>query len=118
MQTDLLAALLESSEGNLVHLLDEWSSKWKHKGRIRAVGPGAYEKYCTLGLYAHGGVSGILRASDDEDAEQISGQNVDFHRDPLQPENGTSSRSPELERPSQSCNHTGFIYWRSSLGGK
>ena len=41
---------------------------WKHKGRVRAVGPRAYEKYCTLGLYAHGGISGITRTSNDEDA--------------------------------------------------
>ena len=52
----------------MVRLLDEWSLKWKHKGRTRAVGPGAYEKYCTLGLYAHGGISGISRASNDENA--------------------------------------------------
>ena len=32
------------------------------------MGPGAYKKYCTLGLYAHGGVSGITRASSDENA--------------------------------------------------
>ena len=70
METDLLAAAVHSdpSEANLVHLLDEWSSIWKRKGRTRAVGPGACEKYCTLGLYAHGGVSGISRASDHEDA--------------------------------------------------
>ena len=59
---------LESpSEQNLVKLLDAWSRGWKHKGRVRAVGPGAYEKYCTLGLYGHGGIVGISRMSDDED---------------------------------------------------
>ena len=52
----------------MVRLLDEWSLKWKHKGRTRAVGLGAYEKYCTPGLYAHGGTSGISRASNDENA--------------------------------------------------
>ena len=51
-----------------MQLLDAWSLGWKHKGRVRAVGPGACEKYCTLGLYAHGGISGITRASSDEDA--------------------------------------------------
>ena len=70
MSAELLAAAvhLEPTEANLVLLLDEWSTKWKHKGRTRAVGPGAYEKYCTLGLYAHGGISGISRASNDESA--------------------------------------------------
>ena len=70
MNTDLLAAAVHSepTEANLVHLLDGWSSKWKHKGRTRAVGPGAYKKYCTLALYAHGGISGISRASDNENA--------------------------------------------------
>ena len=71
MSAELLAAAVHSepTEANLVHLLDEWPTKWKHKGRTRAVGPGAYEKYCTLGLYAHGGISGISRASNDESAE-------------------------------------------------
>ena len=62
----LVAAVAESpSEQNLVKLLDAWSRRWKHKGRVRAVGPGAYEKYCTLGLY--GGIVGISRMSDDEE---------------------------------------------------
>ena len=38
------------------------------KGANRAVGLGAYEKYCIPGLYAHGGTSGISRASNDENA--------------------------------------------------
>ena len=68
--TELPAASVhqDSSEADLVQLLDAWSQGWKRKGRVRAVGPGAYEKYCTLGLYAHGGVSGITQASNDEDA--------------------------------------------------
>ena len=45
----------EPSEANLVRLLDLWSGEWKHLGRTRAVGPGAYEKYCTLGFFGHGG---------------------------------------------------------------
>ena len=60
----------DPSEASLVQLLDAWSLRWKRKGRVRAVGPGAYEKYCTLGLYAHGGISGITWASNDEDACQ------------------------------------------------
>ena len=69
MARELLTAAVhrEPTEASLVRLLDEWSSKWKHKGRTRAVGPGAYQKYCTLGLYAHGPISGISRASNDED---------------------------------------------------
>ena len=65
MNPDLLAAAVhtEPTEANMVRLLDEWSLKWKHKGRTRAVGLGAYEKYCTPCLYAHGGTSGISRAS-------------------------------------------------------
>ena len=58
----------DPSEASLAQLLDVWSLGWKHQGRVRAVGPGAYEKYCTLGLYAHGGISGITRAPNDEDA--------------------------------------------------
>ena len=51
----LVAAAAESpSEQNLVKLLDAWSRGWKLKGRVSAVGPAAYEKYCTLGL------SGVL----------------------------------------------------------
>ena len=64
----LAAAVCELPlEANLVHLLDRWSCKWKRRGRTREVGPGAFEKYCTLGLYAHGGIAGISRASDDEE---------------------------------------------------
>ena len=43
------------SEEHLVALLDQWSPQWKWRGRQRAIGAGAYEWYCTLGLYAFGG---------------------------------------------------------------
>ena len=56
MSAELAAVYSEPTEANLVHLLDEWSRKWKHKRRTSAVGPGAYEKYCALGLYARGGI--------------------------------------------------------------
>ena len=36
-------------------LLDQWSLQWTWRGRQRAIGAGAYERYCTLGLYAFGG---------------------------------------------------------------
>ena len=52
-----------ASEHNLVALLDKWSTCWKHRGRTRAIGPHAYEKYSTLGFFGHGGVFGISRAS-------------------------------------------------------
>ena len=51
------------SEANLVKLLDLWSAGWKHRGRTRAVGPGAYERYATLGLFGHGGVVGVSNAT-------------------------------------------------------
>ena len=53
----------EPSEANLVKLLDLWSTGWKHRGRTRAVGPGAYERYATLGLFRHGGVVGVSNAT-------------------------------------------------------
>ena len=53
----------EPSEANLVKLLDLWSTEWKHQGRTRAVGPGAFDKYCTLGLFGHGGVCGVSNAT-------------------------------------------------------
>ena len=53
----------EPSEANLVKLLDLWSADWKHRGRTRAVGPGAYERYATLGLFGHGGVVGVSNAT-------------------------------------------------------
>ena len=43
------------SKEHLVALLDQWSPQWKWRGRQRAIGAGAYEWYCTLGLYAFGG---------------------------------------------------------------
>ncbi len=36
-------------------LLDQWSLQWTWRGRQRAIGAGAYERYCTLGLCAFGG---------------------------------------------------------------
>ena len=53
-----------ASEHNLVVLLDKWSACWKQRGRTRAIGPHAYEKYSTLGFYGHGGVFGISKASE------------------------------------------------------
>ena len=57
------AVMKRASEHNLVVLLDKWSACWKQRGRTRAIGPHAYEKYSTLGFYAHGGVFGISKAS-------------------------------------------------------
>ncbi|CAE7203396.1 unnamed protein product [Symbiodinium sp. CCMP2592] len=51
------------TEANLVQLLDCWSADWKHRGRTRAVGPGAYERYATLGLFGHGGIVGVSNAT-------------------------------------------------------
>ena len=53
----------EPSEANLARLLDLWSAEWKHQGRTRTVGPGAFDKYCTLGLFGHGGVCGVSNAT-------------------------------------------------------
>ena len=53
----------EPSEANLVRLLDLWSMEWKHQMRTRVVGPGAFEKYCTLGFFGHGGVCGVSNAT-------------------------------------------------------
>ena len=58
------AVLDRASEHNLVVLLDKWSMCWKQRGRTRAIGPHAYEKYSTLGFYGHGGVFGISKASE------------------------------------------------------
>ena len=49
------AIMQAPSEEHLVALLDQWSPQWKWRGRQRAIGAGAYERYCTLGLYAFGG---------------------------------------------------------------
>ena len=49
------AIMQAPSEERLVALLDQWSPQWKWRGRQRAIGAGAYERYCTLGLYAFGG---------------------------------------------------------------
>ena len=57
------AVMNRASEHNVVALLDKWSTCWKHRGRTRAIGLHAYEKYSTLGFFGHGGVFGILRAS-------------------------------------------------------
>ncbi|CAE7380041.1 unnamed protein product [Symbiodinium sp. CCMP2592] len=57
------------SEEHLVALLDLWSPQWKWWGRQRAIGTGAYERYCTLGLYAFGGnAPNVSRASSMKEA--------------------------------------------------
>ena len=75
-------------------------------------------------LYAHGGISGISRALNDESAcravnkflrSKFSGQ--DFHRDSLQSQDGPSSRPSDFKRTFQSRDHSGFIYWRSNKNG-
>ena len=58
------AVLDRASKHNLVVLLDKWSMCWKQRGRTRAIGPHACEKYSTLGFYGHGGVFGISKASE------------------------------------------------------
>ena len=64
MESACRNATEEPSEANLVRLLlDLWSADWKHRGRTRAVGPGAYERYATLGLFGHGGVVGVSNAT-------------------------------------------------------
>ena len=51
-------------QANLVRLLDLWSADWKHRGRTRAVGPGAYERAVrNAGLFGHGGVVGVSNAT-------------------------------------------------------
>ena len=129
-ELDQLSAAIhrEPTEAHLVHLLDEWSVGWKRKGRTRAIGSGAYEKYCTLGLYAHGGVAGISRASDEEsmclavnhflknrfpDASWTSiailcNPKVGLHRDLL--------NMKEQLRTTQPRDHFGFILRRARLG--
>ena len=49
------AIMQTPSEERLVALLDQWSPQWTWRGRQRAIGAGAYDRYCTLGLYAFGG---------------------------------------------------------------
>ena len=49
------AVMQTRSEKHLVFLLDAWSHQWKWRGRQRAIGTGAFDRYCTLGLFAHGG---------------------------------------------------------------
>ena len=71
-----------------------WSFTWKHRGRTRAIGPAAYEKYCTLG---HGGITGIFKASLAQ--ESLSKWLVDFNRNCLQSKRGFASRPTKYARP-------------------
>ncbi|CAE7236559.1 unnamed protein product [Symbiodinium sp. CCMP2592] len=94
----------EPTEANLVRLLD--LADWKHRGRTRAVGPGAYERYATLGLFGHGGVVGVSNATGLRDAcaacrcellsqEPLSERHLDVHRSALQPSHGAAPRHSE-----------------------
>ena len=49
------AVMQAPEEEHVVALLDLWSPQWTWRGRQRGIGSGAYERYCTLGLFAHGG---------------------------------------------------------------
>ena len=49
------AVMQTPSEEHVVFLLDAWSPQWTWRGRQRAIGTGAFDRYCTLGLFAHGG---------------------------------------------------------------
>ena len=63
------AIMQAPSEEHLVALLDQWSPQWKWRGRQRAIGAGAYERYCTLGLYAFGGnAPNVFKASSMKEA--------------------------------------------------
>ena len=122
----LAAAVCEApSEANLVYLLDRWSCKWKHKGRTREIGPGAFEKYATLGLSAHGGIAGISRTSDDKEIcvavnpflrNRFPGKTWTSIAILCKSEDGASSRPAKFEGAYESRDHAGLIFWRSSVG--
>ena len=95
----------EPTEANLVKLLDLWSAGWKHRGRTRAVGPGAYERYATLGLFGHGGVVGVSNATGLREACSAvnPGRYLDVHRRAFQSPHGPAPRHPEHARALESC---------------
>ena len=43
------------SEEHVDFLLGAWSPQWTWRGRQRAIGTRAFDRYCTLGLFAYGG---------------------------------------------------------------
>ena len=85
----------EPSEANLVRLLDLWSMGWKHQVRTRVVGSGAFEKYCTLGFFGHGGVRRNRQASglhcSEPLIEESLAEHLDLHRRALQTPHGPAS---------------------------
>ena len=96
MELDCRNATEEPSEANLVKLLDLCSADWKHRGRIRAVGPGAYERYATLGLFGHrrrgrrlerNGPAGSLHRREPLSADPLPGRHMDVHRRAFQSHN-------------------------------
>ena len=101
------------TEANLVRLLDLCSADWKHRGRTRAVGLGAYERYATLGLY--GGVVGVSNATGLREAcNAVNG----FLRSRLP--NGTWTRalqSPHGPAPFRTCQGTRITHllWETTL---
>ena len=109
------AVMNRASEHNLVSLLDKWSTRWKRRGRTRAIGPHAYEEYCTLGFFGHGGVFDISRASEMKQAciavnhflRALSDSNMDFHCRAVQSVNAAASRRPEHDRACEPRYHFG-----------
>ena len=60
------AVMQAPEEEHVVALLGLWSP-WR--GRQRGIGSGAYERYCTLGLFAHGGnAPSVTKASSMKEA--------------------------------------------------
>ena len=123
MNPDLLAAAVhtEPTEANMVRLLDEWSLKWNHKGRTRAVGLGAYENTAPpVSTLTAAPLASRVREMMKTLAEpsiifesQISGQDVDFHRDSLQSEIGLHR---DLLNLRGHPNHA--VAWGSFTGGE
>ena len=96
------AIMQTPSEERLVALLDQWSPQWTWRGRQRAIGAGAYERYCTLGLYAFGGnAPNVSKASSMKEAcitvnrfmrHRFPHGTLDFHRRLAKSSNRTTPR--------------------------
>ena len=117
------AIMQTPSEERLVALLDQWSLQWTWRGRQRAIGAGAYERYCTLGLYAFGGnAPNVSKASSMKErsmhrsqpfhATSLSTWNLDFHRRLAKSSNRTTSRHAKHGRKTEPCYHSWNFQWR------
>ena len=96
---------------------------WKHRGRTRAVEPGAYERYATLGLFGHRGMVAVSNTTGLQEACAAvngflkrrfpSGTWTSIAVRAHQSAHGAAPRHSEHVRAVESCASSGRVHGRA-----